>query len=212
MTEESSAQRQSRVAVAGGSWEEYVRLYLNDKLMGKDVQVIVGKNEKQIRTRSETLWKMLSIPIKASTVRESVWGDVDLVAIKNNIPICIISCKVSLHGRLSETLFWSLLSRTLTKIKVVLATSDSGRQSGKSIWQSEWGTSDNPTKDRLLAESYLDGVYVDNVKEFCRDMKPNEHTAMGGVVRHLGELPLDLLRWSEDSKFVYTQKDLQDFH
>ncbi len=67
---------------------------------------------------------MLSLPLKASNTSKSVWGDLDLVAVKGEIPKTVISCKTSLHGRFTETLFWSLLFRMLTRIKVVLATSD----------------------------------------------------------------------------------------
>jgi len=204
--DETVRERQSRVARAGGKWEEYVRLFLNDKLRDSNVEVIIGKNEDEIKNRSVALWKMLSIPIKTSRVQESVWGDIDLVAVKGDLPIAVISCKLSLHGRFTETLFWSLLFRTLTRIKVVLATPDAGR--GKvGEWKSEWGTPNNPTKDRLLAESYLDGVYVENVKSFCKNIKPGKGTVFGGIVRPLDELPSDLIRWGEEvSRFIFTPK------
>jgi hypothetical protein len=150
---------------------------------------------------------MLSIPIKASTIRDSVWGDIDLVAVKDNIPIAVISCKVSLHGRFTETLFWSLLFKLLTRIKVVLATPDGGRATKQPIWKSEWGLPENPTKDRLLAESYLDGVYVENVEAFCKYIKQGESTVFGGIIRPLAELPTDLVKWWEvASKFIYIRR------
>jgi hypothetical protein len=228
--EETTRERQSRVVKAGGKWEEYVRLFLNEKLEkikeemkkeGKDIpciEVIYGKNENTIKERSINLWRMLSLPLKASTYpnQSYVWGDLDLVAIvrdKNNneIPVTIISCKTSLHGRFTETLFWSLLFRTLTQIKVVLATCDSGKGK-KGKWESEWGTPDNPSKDRLLAESYLDGVYVENVPEFCPDKKPEEKTICGGIVRPLDELPYDLINWSiRILKIIRSPKGLERF-
>ncbi len=181
LSEETSRERQSRVARAGGRWEDYVKLFLNEKLHGTSVEVIFGKSEEEVKKRSIRLWKMLSMPIKASTVQESVWGDLDLVAVKDDIPIAVISCKVSLHGRFTETLFWSLLFRTLTRTKVVLATPDGGRAQKEEKWASEWGTPENPTKDRLLAESYLDGVYVENVEAFCKNKKTKRKH---GVWRH----------------------------
>ena len=212
LSEETARERQSRVAKAGGKWEDYVRLFLNEKLHGTGVEVIFGKGEEEIKKRSIRLWKILSIPIKASTVQESVWGDIDLVAVKDDIPIAVISCKVSLHGRFTETLFWSLLFRTLTRVKVVLATPDGGRAQKEEKWASEWGTLENPTKDRLLAESYLDGVYVENVETFCKNIRPKESTALGGIVRALNELPEDLVRWGEEiSRFIYVKKSLRDF-
>ncbi len=210
LNEETARERQARVVKAGGRWENYVRLFLNEKLQGTDIEVIVGKGEEEIKKRSLRLWKMLSIPIKASTIQESVWGDIDLVAVKGDIPIAVISCKVSLHGRFTETLFWSMLFRTLSRIKVVLATPDGGR--GQDRWMSEWGTPENPTKDRLLAESYLDGVYVENVEVFCKNKKPKDSTVLGGIVRSLSELTQDLVRWSEETKFIYVKKGLENFY
>jgi len=200
--EETAKQRQSRVVKSGGRWEEYVRLYLNEKLEGTGIEVIYGKSGESVKNRSQKLWKFLSMPLKSSHLQETVWGDIDLVAVKGDLPIAVISCKLSLHGRFTETLFWSLLYRMLTKIKVVLATPDAGRgQNNK--WASEWGTPELPTKDRLLAQSYLDGVYVENVPEFCKNIKSDEKTVLGGIVRPINELAEDIKKWSEEiSKFL----------
>lgn len=207
MNEETAKERQSRVVKAGGNWENYVQLFLSGKLEKTNIQILKGNEI----PRNSTLWKKLSIPTKVSSVEESVWGDIDLVATKDNLPIAVISCKLSLHGRFTETLFYSLLFRMMTKVKFVLATPDAGRgQSGK--WVSEWGTPDVPTKDRILAESYLDGVYVENVEDFCKDKKPEEHTVLGGIIRSLSELPTDLTRWGEEaSKFISSRKNLDAF-
>ncbi|MEM2110684.1 MAG: BsaWI family type II restriction enzyme [Candidatus Bathyarchaeia archaeon] len=210
--EESARERQSRVSKEGAKWENYVRSFLNEKLDGTGIEVINGKKEEEIKKRSLTLWKMLAIPARMSTVQDFIWGDIDLVAVKSDFPIAIISCKLSLHGRFTETLFWGLLFRTSSRIKVVLATPDVGR--GKiGEWKSEWGTLDKPTKDRLLAESYLDGVYVENLKEFCKNMRGGEGTIIGGIVRPLNELPADIIRWEKDlSRFIYkSSRSLNSF-
>lgn len=192
---------------AGGSWENYVQLFLSEKLKKTDIRILKGNEI----PKNSLLWKKLSIPTKVSAIEESVWGDIDLVAVKDKLPIAVISCKLSLHGRFTETLFYSLIFRMLTKVKFVLATPDAGRgQSGK--WASEWGTPEAPTKDRILAESYLDGVYVENVEDFCKDRKSEEHTALGGIVRSLNELSADLIGWGEEaSKFIYFRKSLDAF-
>ena len=207
MNEETAKERQSRVVKAGGNWENYVQLFLSEKLKKTNIKILKGNEI----PKNSALWKKLSIPTKVSAIEESVWGDIDLVAAKDNLPIAVISCKLSLHGRFTETLFYSLLFRMLTKVKFVLATPDAGRgQSGR--WASEWGTPEAPTKDRILAESYLDGVYVENVEDFCRDKKPEEHTILGGIVRSLNELSADLTRWGEEaSKFIYSRKNLDAF-
>ena len=182
MNEETSRERQSRVVRAGGHWEHYVQLYLSERLQKTDIKILKGNDI----PKNSFLWRKLSIPTKTSTAEEAVWGDIDLVAVKNNIPITVISCKLSLHGRFTETLFYSLLFRIMTKVKFVLATPDAGRgQTDK--WASEWGTLEEPTKDRILAESYLDGVYVENVESFCRNRKSADCTILGGIVRGLNE-------------------------
>jgi len=205
--EETVRERQQRVALSGNRWEEYVRLFLNEKLKGANIDVIYGRNEEQIKRDYPTLWKMLALPIKTLT-QDYIWGDIDLVAItiEERVPICVISCKTSLHGRFTETLFWGLLYRMMTKIKVVLATSDSG--SGKEgKLRSEWGKPEKPNKNRLLAEAFLDGVYVENVPEFCSGLV--EHTAFGGIVKPLSELPDDLKRWSKDILSIYRSGSLK---
>ena len=199
---ETVEERQSRVVRAGERWEEYVRLYLSEKLEETRISVIPGKSEQGIKARSPALWKALSLPLKSSHLQESIWGDIDLIAHKDEIPIVVISCKLSLHGRFTETLFWSLLFRTLTRIRVVLATPDAGR-GNKNKWVSEWGTPTEPSKDRLLAESYLHGVYVENLPEFCQRIKPGEGTTIGGIVRPLSELPEDTQKWGDEiAKFL----------
>lgn len=204
MNKETAIERQSRVAKTGGNWEDYVQQYLSDKLQGTGITILKGNKI----PKNSFLGKKLSIPTKVSTIEESVWGDIDLVAVKDKIAVAVISCKLSLHGRFTETLFYSLLFRMLSRTKFVLATPDAGRgQTGK--WASEWGKPEEPTKDRILAESYLDGVYVENVEEFCKTKKPNEQTCLGGILRSLNELPADIIRWGEEnSKFIYSGKGL----
>ena len=73
LTEETARERQVRVQKSGGDWEVYVRLYLNEKLKGTNVEVIAGKDEEVVKRKSIRLWKMLSMPVKASTVQESAW-------------------------------------------------------------------------------------------------------------------------------------------
>lgn len=204
MKKETAIERQSRVSKSGRGWEDYVQQYLSAKLQGTDIQILRGDDIPE----NSLLWKKLAIPTKASTTVESVWGDVDLVAMKDDIVISIISCKLSLHGRFTETLFYSLLFRMISRIKFVLATPDAGRASKTDKWTSEWGKPEEPTKDRILAESYIEGVYVQNLEEYCKHKKANESTWLGGIVRDLSELPSDIRRWEKDcSKFIYSNKN-----
>jgi len=72
--EETVRERQRRVTLSGGRWEEYVRLFLAERLEGTGIEVIVGKFESQIKKRSRILWKMLSLPLKVSTSKDTIWG------------------------------------------------------------------------------------------------------------------------------------------
>jgi len=177
-------ERQSYVTKSGQEWEITVMDFVNRKLkeLSSSLVVIQGKS---IRKNSE-LWRKLSIPVGRPDPRDNVWGDIDLVVIdKAGRPIGVISCKISLHGRFPETLFYAVVLKDLTpNLKFCLATPDKGRQPGSGIWQSEWGSEDKPTKDRQLGSYYLDGIYV-----------LNENTKLGGKVKSLEDLPQDLVKW-----------------
>ncbi len=68
-------------------------------LKSNNVNIVKGKN-KEIRS---LFWEQLKVPTK----RKGVWGDIDLIAYnkKSMKVIAVISCKVSLHGRFTESLF-----------------------------------------------------------------------------------------------------------
>jgi hypothetical protein len=201
LNDETIKGHQSKASTTGKAWENYVESFLVDRLNASAITIIRGNQIKE----NSPLWKKLSIPTKASTVQDSVWGDIDLVAMKDNIVIVVISCKTSLHGRFTETLFYGVLFRMWSRVKFVLVTADTGR--GGETWKSEWGTPEAPTKDRMLAESYLAGVYVENVPEFCPKKKSEECTVLGGIVRNMGELPDDLRKWAEEeARFIYAGK------
>mgnify|MGYP001566968130 CR=1 FL=1 len=177
-------ERQSYVAKSGEEWENRVRDFLNKsfKNFKSDLKVIKGKSI----LKNSSLWKKLAIPVGQLGSGKKIWGDIDLVVIdKEQNPVAVISCKTSLHGRFSETLFYALVLRELVEdLKVVFATPDKGRQQKIGKWQSEWGSEKKPTKDRLLGSHYLDGVYVEN-----------KDTKLGGMIKPLGDLPQDLIKW-----------------
>jgi hypothetical protein len=174
--------RQSYVSKSGRSWEIYVMNFLNAHFKKKrsNIAVLAGKN-----IRGTKLWQSLAIPVRYGKREYKVEGDVDLVVINKNRsdkPLAVISCKTSLHGRFSETLFYSIVwKQQIPRIVVIFATPDKGRQAKKRRWESEWGTENKPTKARLLAEKYLDGVYIGNVR-----------TYLSGKIKPLKDLPEDL--------------------
>lgn len=176
--------RQSYVSKSGRAWELHVMNFLNKEFERARIslQVIDGKRLKKIYPK---LWDILAIPVGEGKTATKIEGDVDLVVVNKgdlNKPLAIISCKTSLHGRFSETLFYAIVwKQMLSKIVIVFSSPDKGRQAKKEKWASEWGSEERPTKDRLLAEHYLDGVYIGN-----------ERTNFGGKIKELRKLPEDL--------------------
>ena len=179
MVHESVRQRQGEVQKTGEDWEDDVIRILQPELNKHGIKVVKGKKE-DIR---HFFWKQLYIPTK----RDGVWGDIDLIAYnQKNKVVAVISCKVSLHGRFTESLFYWLLFKTLKRpFKFVFATNDKGRGQGE--WKSEWGSNEKPTKDRELAEKYTDGVYV-----------KNEHTKLGGILNPIKQLAGDIIKWDKE--------------
>lgn len=177
-------ERQSYVQRSGQEWEDRVKDLVNEdlKTLGSDLKVIKG----DFIPKGSTLWEKLAIPVGKPGSEQKIWGDIDLVVIdKDQSPLAVISCKTSLHGRFSETLFYSLVLKDLIPdLRVVFATPDKGRQQKGKSWQSEWGSEEKPTKDRLLGSHYLDGIYI-----------LNENTNLGGMVKSLEDLARDLIDW-----------------
>ncbi|MDW8016150.1 MAG: BsaWI family type II restriction enzyme [Bacteroidia bacterium] len=219
--------RQSEVSRQGKLWEKFVESFIQKhyqqlcstvspdsaeyKIL-EDLGIIslAAKGSLQLmdaepskKASSEALDKIydaLYIPIYYR--RRKVLGDIDIVLFskRESYPLVVVSCKLSLHGRLTETLFYALYYRFTRKIKFVLATPDKGKQSKESLWESEWGTHEKPSKDRLLASVFLDGVYVQNAPEFMpKGFDSKKHgTVMGGIIRPLEHLLPDTLRWYQE--------------
>lgn len=181
---ETIDQRQRYVQKSGKEWEDIVMKIVNGglKVLSSKLKVIKGNTI----LKNSLLWKKLAIPVGKVGSEQKIWGDIDLVVIDESYnPFGIISCKTSLHGRFSETLFYAVVLRELLpRLKVIFATPDKGRQQKKGPWQSEWGSEERPTKDRLLGSHYLDGIYIFN-----------KNTKLGGMVKPLSDLAKDLVIW-----------------
>lgn len=177
-------ERQSYVQKSGEEWENKVMKFVNQefKKMNSELVVIKGKTVK----KNTSLWDKLTIPVGPPDSLQKIWGDIDLIVInKQETLVAVISCKTSLHGRFSETLFYAVVLKDLIEeLKFVFATPDKGRQQKGNEFQSEWGSEEKPTKDRLLGSHYLDGVYIQNPK-----------TSLGGTIKRLEELPKDIVKW-----------------
>ena len=185
-------ERQATVSREGSKFELYVKNTLDDVFIAQKQNIsILNGNEV---FRDPHLKEHFTIPVRGFNKN---WGDVDLVAkdLDTNHPIALISCKLSLHGRFSETLFYSKIYREkIPDLKVVFATPDKGRQSQPGIWKSEWGTVQNPTKDRAFAETFLHGVYIDNEYRIS-EWGLIGATVLGGKIKPFAQLDSDILSW-----------------
>lgn len=159
--------RQSQVSKSGSEWETYVQNFVNSKISTSNMEVIGGKDAKNVRE----IFDYLSIRIPGQETR--VWGDIDLLLVRkngNNLkPLAVISCKTSIRERLTQTLFYRILLKD--KVKFYFATRDK-----------KWGTPERPNKARSLSRAFLDGVYVEN----------NNETSFGDIVKRIDDLPNDI--------------------
>lgn len=184
--EEAVRRRQYEVAVSGSKWEQFVANFLREQLPSEyevHLKLKPSSTIGQLFT-IEAVSNLWGEPIEVGT---TIFGDVDIGIVKTNCAIVVVSCKLSLHNRLTETLFYSLLYHQ-KGIRVVLATPDKG-QAG----HSEWGTPERPTKNRLLARCFLSGVYIGYDTGLFSP--PKIRAEFGDIVRPLEDLPKDIQRW-----------------
>ncbi|MFA4029741.1 MAG: hypothetical protein GDYSWBUE_001035 [Candidatus Fervidibacterota bacterium] len=190
----SESTRQRTVREEGERWEEYVTEYLRRELVKRGFSVYRERNLPQVLRerllcKVGSLWGAVDLEEIGDT--KPLFGDVDIVIAKGNQPIAIVSCKLSLHNRLTETLFWSIVYHR-AGIRFILVTPDKGH-SGRS----EWGSPNRPNKNRRLARRFLCGVYVKNHPAFC---PPTVETKFGDIVKPLTDLPEDIQKWALQSE------------
>ncbi|MDD1693785.1 MAG: BsaWI family type II restriction enzyme [Methanoregula sp.] len=162
VTDGSFSSHQSHATIEGNNFEAHVKSILNNdkRLAAHHIRIYNNKDFSE----DITLLDRLTINVRNYSEPPN---NLNLIA-KDTITgalIALICCKLSLHGRISETLFYSMFYKNYLKeeeLKVVLVTPDKGRQNNQKAWISEWGTYNNPTKGRILSEYFLDGVYIDN--------------------------------------------------
>ncbi len=93
-------------------------------------------------------------------------GDIIIYNPKNGEVKAVISCKVSVRERFSQTLYWKLklsLNKRTSKIKVYFVTVDKEWNKKKTGFKKpslDIKNGKEPTKPRILLEYEMDGVYV----------------------------------------------------
>jgi len=191
-SDDSTKKRQSDANRGGAKFELYVKNSLNEnlELQRQKIRIFDGKEI----INDPGLFNQIAIPLRGY---QPTGRDIDLVAVdlEKRKAIALICCTLSLHGRLPETLFYSLLYKKIKpSLKVILATPDKGKQKSSSTWKSEWGTKKEPLKSRALAEKFLHGVYVDNAY-LNNQLHLSGTTAIGGKIKPFSKLIVDLVSW-----------------
>lgn len=154
--------RQSKAVMEGTKFKTYVKTRLNSDthLTKEGIQIYDNKDLKRdLLLKNRTTVRLRNYTLPQNPLR--------LIAknAKTGDPLALICCKVSLHGRIPETLFYSWFYKKYLKkenLKVVLVTPDKGQQKKPDEWKSEWGSQLKPTQCRILSKHFLDGVYIDN--------------------------------------------------
>jgi hypothetical protein len=193
---ESMHTKQQKATIDGTNFESYVKNTLNSNLGLRKSKIQIVDNRDLFTDKA--LKDRLKIRVRKYT---GSWKTPYLV-VKNcdtNQPIALLCCKISLHGRIPLTLFYSLLYKKFLRgksLKIFLVTPDKGRLSKTGKWSSEWGSYKKPTKCRALSEKFLDGVYVDNA--YLKRIEPNAgETEISGNLKPFSLLSYDLISWNE---------------
>lgn len=184
----SNETNKQRFRIASGRlWESIVLDYLNNELQYTQVRIVRGS---ELQQKYPKIYKYVTQfqKRKCQQDMQAIFPDTDLMAIdiKNQVGLAILSCKTSLRERgVLQSIAWKFM---MQNIPLFLVTVDRG--SGVD-GVSELGTCNNPKKNRVLAETFLDAVYVPMGREgldFCTIVKPFE------------KLPDDLVKMTESRK------------
>lgn len=171
---------QSWRTLAGQAFEGVVSEILNSTVTEEGLFVVKGTSDalQGLINDSPTVQRIIDynrLPVKRPCDQSQLqdYPDTDLfVLFKDNGAwkvLGIVSCKVSLHGRHTETCFWGTLIRLTSNIKYVFVTEDRDIYQGK---PSELGRScEEPRAARRLLESFTNRVYL--VKQYSGPLDPN---------------------------------------
>lgn len=156
-------------SASGVAFEKIIEKWLNSTGLHRvGLRVVRGSELPELAK------KYITISSKRKCLQQIVHlaPDRDLPVLNGeNRVVAVLSLKTSLRERLQETIFWKLL---LPQIPFVLVTPDMDK---------ELGTCKKPRKARVLAECFLDGVYVIGDVNECP------------LVKKIEELPRDLIQW-----------------
>jgi len=231
------SEAQSRRVITGREFEYSVMDILNGLLVPYGIRVVKGtKGALQSYLGEENAKRIIDysrIPVKrrCDQLQLEDYPDSDLFILFSSgdswKALGIISCKVSLHARHTETCFWGLLTHISSRMKYLFVFMDKDILSGKS---SELGRSCNSSRSpRRLLEAFTDRVYIlssippeeleDKIECFKKefgagfplfspsdhfpvfdDPAIDEHTEYCRGVRPFDDLIFDIIRWVKEER------------
>ncbi|MFA4849711.1 MAG: BsaWI family type II restriction enzyme [Methanoregula sp.] len=179
---ENNSDAQSRRVISGNEFEREIFEYIKNEI-GDNGDIAILKPKTHVYPPgSDRDYEFSCMQIK--TPHGDVIGDTDIVVFdrKRNKPLILVSCKISLRERMSQSLFhWFLYKAEKDpEIKLFFVTKDPDL---------EFGTRENPRKWGVLA-AHL-GVY-------CYSQNPE--TESWGTIYPFGNMIRDLKRMSRISK------------
>jgi len=178
-------EHQSYVTRSGRGFQEEIYTMIFNGLKGNE-KIVVAQPSPKIQTSPPNNEKKKRkskrfVCLEIHTPAGSIIGDTDIVIFnkKRAVPLCIVSCKTSLHSRNTESLYYARLYRDMygKTLPFFFVTKDKNKN------KSELGSVSKPTKPRVLFEYENISVYSTNPK-----------TQLGGCIKPISHLLPDLKR------------------
>jgi hypothetical protein len=175
-------EHQRDVNISGNKFQNDIFEIISEGLKDNK-RVMVAQPSSKIKTTPPVETEEKNTPrryvcLEIHTPAGSIIGDTDIVIFnkKHARPICIVSCKTSLHSRNTESLYYARLYRDKwgKDLPFYFVTSDN------SI---EFGSADAPTKPRVL-------FHYENISVYSTNSK----TQTGGYIKPVSQLIPDLKR------------------
>ncbi len=186
--------RQSWVAASGNTFEEFMRLFINEALNSEGILAMKGDRLRQ-RPSAANIVRFLTLKAnrRCTQTTTGVWPDSDIVVLAKETggttkAFALLNCKTSDHSRNDAVLFWALALRD-NNIKYCLLTQDLDNKFVRG--------DDDPLVSglRKKAEAFLDRVYSTNPGTIeCSQVRKLDFQSPGGADSLLD----DLRRWRQD--------------
>jgi hypothetical protein len=175
-------EHQRHVTISGREFQKEIYLLISNGLRGNErVSVEQPSPKISITAPGKERKTKRFYCLEIHTAAGSIIGDTDIVIFNKRraVPICIVSCKTSLHSRDTESLYYARLYRDKygKDLPFFFVTKDINKN------RSELGSIDKPTKPRILFQFENISVYSTNPK-----------TQIGGYIKPISQLIPDLLK------------------